>query len=286
MRSKILLAVLALLPLACSGSVEATGERRATQTPVDECEFEATEACTADGRAGERTCVPGEQGYVWSECRAIGRDTSRDQCTPGEVKQCQTYGAANTTTTCELIDGRYAFPPNACSTPLVLAFDDEPVEFTQAAGQFDLSGRGLSIATDWVSAKTPWLAVDLDHNGAIDDGRELFGSMTVLANGQRATNGFEALAPLDADGDGWITRRDPGFAELRVWRDTNQDRRSSRSELGSVAEAGLVSIELRNHVVPRCCASGCEMERARFTFRDANARLRQGSVIDVHLVER
>ena len=100
------------------------------------------------------------------------------------------------------------------------------------------------------------------------------------------TAALEALAPLDADGDGWITRRDPGFAELRVWRDTNQDRRSSRSELGSADESGLVSIELRNHVVPRCGASGCEMERARFTFRDANARLRQGSVIDVHLVER
>src|SRR5262245_1015849 len=142
MRSTILFALLSLLPLACSGNAESTGEQRATQAPADECEFEATGACMVDGRVGERSCVPGEVGYAWSDCRAKGRDTSGDQCTPGEVKPCfepgsfnyKTYGAMSAT--CTLIGDRYVFPLAACSTPLVLAFDDEPVEFTQAAGQF------------------------------------------------------------------------------------------------------------------------------------------------------
>ncbi len=280
------LTLLALLPIACSGNAESSGEH---QSALDECEAETTAACTLDARAGERTCVPGENGFVWSECRATSTD---DECAPGEIMHCfaddawrrEQYG--DLTAECQLVNGHYAFYRHACDTPLVLSFDDQPVEFTLAAGQFDLSGRDMSIATDWVSAKTPWLALDLDRNGAVDDGRELFGSMTVLPNGQRATNGFEALAAYDADGDGWLTRRDPRFVELLVWRDLDQDRRSSAAELSFAAEAGLVAIELRNRVVPRCGASGCEVERARFTFRDADARLRQGSVIDVHLIER
>jgi len=96
----------------------------------------------------------------------------------------------------------------------VLAFDREHVTFTRPSGAFDLMGRDASIDTDWVGADTPWLAVDLDGNGRVDDGRELFGSMTALPGGGRASNGFEALATLATDGDGQITRHDAAFARL------------------------------------------------------------------------
>ena len=73
-----------------------------------------------------------------------------------------------------------------------------------------------TVDNDWVGAETPWLALDRNGNGLIDDGRELFGSMTELPDGRRAPNGFAALAALDDDGDGRITARDAAFARLLV----------------------------------------------------------------------
>jgi hypothetical protein len=125
--------------------------------------------------------------------------------------------------------------------------------------------------------------LDRNHDGNIADGSELFGSMTVLPSGERAQDGFAALAALDADRDGWITPRDPGFAQLQLWSDTDQNRRSSASELSPLTAAKIDAIELAYRRVPRCETSGCELERARFTFHDADGATRTGAVIDVHL---
>jgi hypothetical protein len=38
----------------------------------------------------------------------------------------------------------------------------------------------------------------------IDDGSELFGNNTILSNGNKAANGFEALKDLDSNNDGKI----------------------------------------------------------------------------------
>ena len=186
-------------------------------------------------------------------------------------------------------DGADDASPSPCfgctNTPLVLAFHDEPVEFTRTPGAFDLTGIAASVATDWVGSATPWLALDRNGNGAIDDGRELFGSMTELPDGQRAPNGFVALSALDDDGDGQITARDASFARLLVWRDVDQDRRSSPGEIESAAAAGLVAIRLDDTIDPRCIGGDCEVERARFVYRDATGREHEGAVVDVHLNE-
>ena len=134
-----------------------------------------------------------------------------------------------------------------CNTPLVLSFDDAPVTFTSAAGgAFDLAHDGMCHGSDWVSAVTPWLALDRDANGSIDDGSELFGSATPLVGGGFAKNGFEALRELDANHDGVFDSRDPAFAKVVVWADRNANRRSSPNELTSLADAGITrSISVR-----------------------------------------
>jgi hypothetical protein len=176
-------------------------------------------------------------------------------------------------------------PPGASSTPLVLSFDGAPVEFRAGgASLFDLTGS-MSVATDWPSAATPWLALDRNGNGSIDDGSELFGSATRLANGALADNGFQALRELDTDGDGRITPADPGFAKLSIWSDRDGDRLSSAGEIAPLASRRLLSIDLGYSLAgSRCDLRGnCEIERASFRFADETGAEHTGSIVDVHL---
>ncbi len=222
------------------------------------------------GQTGEFACT---NGLAASACAGVGN------CSPGDSNACQL---------CDIVNGYWTWEDDSsCNwTPLVLAFDGQPVDFTRARGDFDLAGREASFDTDWVSAATPWLAMDLDGDGRIGDGRELFGSMTVLPSGERARNGFEALRALDEDGDGALTPHDTAFQRLLVWRDVDQDRRSEPDELVPAADAGVLAIRLDDQAVPRCSGGDCEVERASFTFRDRHDVAREGAIVDVHLARR
>ncbi|MBI3182220.1 MAG: hypothetical protein HYZ28_08755 [Myxococcales bacterium] len=171
-----------------------------------------------------------------------------------------------------------------CTTPLVLVFEPEsPVELSSAEHRFRLR-PGVDGRSDWPARGTPWLALDRNRNGAIDDGSELFGSSTRLSSGRTAANGFEALSELDANRDGVVSAIDPDFPKLLVWSDANRDGVSQPQELKAAPAAGLISIAVRYSVSPRCDARGnCERERASFTFLEPGGRVRLGAVVDVHL---
>ncbi len=312
------LAVSMLLALAtgCAGQVassssSSSGGGGGPAASPDECQHGATESCVQSGNAnvGVRTCEVGQQGYVWGACEAPTCTGTQMTCTTPDgqaglascfdgtsASACGAPGACNPGDqnigsdgcgeVCAVFDGTWQWQNQSCGTPLVLSFDRGHVEFTRASGEFDVEGVQASVGTAWVSARTPWLAIDLDGNGRIDDGRELFGSMTVLPLGRRAPNGFVALGALDDDHDGRITERDAAFDRLMLWRDDDQDRRSEPDELVPAREAGLVSIALDHGVAPRCDDGDCEVERATFTFRDAAGVERTGAVIDVHLAAR
>jgi len=111
-------------------------------------------------------------------------------------------------------------------------------------GLFDHAADGFAELTGWVGPDDGLLVRDLNGNGVIDSGRELFGSETLLSNGQKATNGFEALAELDTNADGVIDANDAAFAELRVWQDSDGDGYTSEGELLTLEEAGVQSINL------------------------------------------
>jgi hypothetical protein len=306
--------LLVLLATGCAAQV--TGSSSSSgggdpPAPEDECKMGATESCAEQsGNVGARACEVGQDGYVWGACNPASCtgtqmtcETSGSQqglaqctggqsasacgiagmCAPGDV---QSIGDEGCEEACAIVDGTWQWQDQPCDTPLVLAFDREHVEFTRALGEFDLAGEAASVPTSWVSARTPWLAIDLDGNGRIDDGRELFGSMTELPGGGRARNGFEALAALDDDHDGMITDRDAAFDRLVLWRDADQDRRSGPGELVAARDAGLVAIRLGYDVVPSCDEGDCEVERAVFVFRDEAGREHEGAVIDVHMARR
>lgn len=246
--------------------------------------------CTAQVDGGDESGgggAGGGDGGSGGQGSTVCKAYLGDGCTPGTFQTCGYPPPQDTMEKhCALVDQfcttRWA--TEDCNTPLVLSFDGAPVEYAaDATHGFSVNGA-TSLITDWPSAKTPWLALDRDGNGGIDDGRELFGSMSPLRGGGAAQNGFIALRELDQNGDGKITADDPGFARLLVWSDRDGDRRSASSELGRASAWEIVSIDLGYASEPRCDGrNNCEVERAAFHYRDAAGVLREGAVVDVHL---
>jgi hypothetical protein len=130
------------------------------------------------------------------------------------------------------------------SDPLVLDFDGDGLELSAASGNtlFDHNADGIKTGTGWARPDDGFLVRDLDGNGLIDTGRELFGVDTIKSNGALATQGFDALKDLDSNNDGFITSADAAFGELKVWQDTNQDGISQSGELKTLSQLNITSI--------------------------------------------
>jgi hypothetical protein len=264
---------LALAPMAvaCDGGPD-----------IEEEEAGESQDAAEDGDAEET------EEEATDEEDADPSDADIDDCEEGENGFCGTNG---TMECIEAEPGHFVWDTfcnesgSSSSTPLVLSFDGvEPAMIPGASGAFDLSGSGVHGHTDWPAASTPWLALDRDGDGRIADGSELFGSAVRLASGDLATQGFEALAELDANGDHVIDARDPRFGELLVWGDADGDRASQGHELSTASQRGLVSIELGSRSEVVCDARGnCGVERAAFTYHAEDGSLRTGEVVDIHL---
>jgi hypothetical protein len=177
-------------------------------------------------------------------------------------------------------------PRGICDTPLVVAFDAQPIDFVPASVDLFAFRPGEPASTDWPTAATPWIAIDLDGDGAITSGAELFGDSTRLPDGSRARNGYDALAALDANRDGVIDRADPAFASLLLWADADGNRASSPGELRPLSSV-VIAIPLAHRREARCGARGtCEGERGAVQWRDGAGVERTGAVVDVYLPRR
>ena len=125
----------------------------------------------------------------------------------------------------------------------------------------------MRTGTAWAGADDGLLVLDLDGNGLIDSGRELFGNNTLLANGQKAADGYAALRALDANADGLIDSGDAQFAALRVWHDLDQDGVSDAGELQSLEAAGITQINLTTTAFTQTLADGTRLDgQASFTL--------------------
>lgn len=93
--------------------------------------------------------------------------------------------------------------------PLVINFDGAAAQLSSQRFSFDLNGDGKAVDVPLLAGGSGYLALDLNHNGKIDSGAELFGP----ASG----SGFADLAKHDRDGNGWIDENDPVFKQLQVW---------------------------------------------------------------------
>jgi hypothetical protein len=132
------------------------------------------------------------------------------------------------------------------TTPLILDLNNDGVRTleTDAGVKYDLTGSGLLASVGWSSPEDGFLVRDMNDDGLINDGTEMFGEATVLANGERAQDGFEALSDLDTNQDGLIDSQDEAFNSLAIWRDANMDGLTNAGELLTLAQRDIASLNL------------------------------------------
>ncbi|MCY6355659.1 hypothetical protein [Clostridium sp. ZS2-4] len=129
-------------------------------------------------------------------------------------------------------------------SPLILDLDGDGVETTLLKDgiNFDHDNNGFAEKSAWVGKDDGLLVRDINGNGIIDSGKELFGNNTLLNDGTKAANGFAALAELDDNRDGKIDINDAIYSQLRVWKDANGDGVTNTGELITLMDAGIASI--------------------------------------------
>jgi hypothetical protein len=134
--------------------------------------------------------------------------------------------------------------------PLVLDLDGDGIETVGidplAPILFDHDADGVKTGTGWIKSDDGLLVIDVNGNGTIDSGRELFGDnsllYTALDGPVYAADGYAALRAQDSNSDGVVNSLDANFNQLRVWRDLNQDGISQAGELQTLSQAGIASI--------------------------------------------
>lgn len=125
----------------------------------------------------------------------------------------------------------------AVSDPLVINFDGTSARLSGLRFEFDLDGDGAPEEVPMLESGSGFLVLDLNGNGAVDDGAEMFGPVS--------GDGFAELASYDLDGNNWIDEGDPVFSGLRVWvRNPGED------SLLSLADTGVGAIYLGRTATP------------------------------------
>jgi hypothetical protein len=150
-------------------------------------------------------------------------------------------------------------------SPVLISVGDQQIELTDLAGgvHFGLDQDGIDEPISWTApgADDGFLVLDLNGNGTIDDGSELFGDAAPQPPGDGEPNGFRALAFYDAplrggNADGFISAEDTVYSSLRIWIDSNHDGVSQQMEICLLST--------------RVADSGSSSRRGSFNTRDAS----------------
>jgi len=117
--------------------------------------------------------------------------------------------------------------------PLVINLNGDIPDLSSDTFSFDLDNDGESDQISKLGSGSGFLALDKNKDGKINQGSELFGTLT--------GNGFSELSEYDEDHNSWIDENDSIFDSLQIWLKNEDD---NEKELVGLGEVGIGAIFL------------------------------------------
>jgi hypothetical protein len=180
-------------------------------------------------------------------------------------------------------------------SPILLDLDRDGFRLTGLADpvSFDIDADGILETIGWIATEAgdAFLFRNRYGTAAVDDGGELFGNSTwlLLSAGDRAPNGYLALAELDAlvlggNENGLVDPGDALFHTLGVWVDANHDGVSQPAEMRRLEQVGVVGIDLAYHELGLFDRHGNLLWLAGRAWTREGARIRPMATVDAVFV--
>lgn len=179
------------------------------------------------GMGGTSGSLMTYQEYEATDFAAMGRACTED----GRVIDFN-IELSMTRSYMEYMDIRTPAINNALMDPLMVNVDGGIAQISDQKFRFDLDADGVEEEISMLGRSTGFLALDMNGDGIINDGRELFGAIS--------GDGFGDLRQYDSDGNGWIDENDDIFDRLRVWFKNEQ----GEDELMDLRQADIGAIFL------------------------------------------
>lgn len=179
-------------------------EQAAAQIPDANAAAESTNAEQQDGMAIEyQENYQETESVAFQAAGIIKTADGREIQFHAELDMTRSY---NESFSFSAASGSLARPKK---DPLILNYAAPAATLSSQTFAFDIDADGQSDNISLLTQGSAFLALDRDHDGKINDGKELFGTQ----NG----NGFADLASHDSDHNDWIDENDAVFASLRLW---------------------------------------------------------------------
>lgn len=132
-------------------------------------------------------------------------------------------------------------------SPIIFPVDGSPAENLQSQSsstQFDIAADGMGRSWPWVTPSAAFLAWDPAGTGKITSGHQLFGNRTF---DMFFSDGYAALASLDDNADGWLTKKE--LRGIVVWHDANSNGVSDTGEVRSLEAWKIDAIRVKSNGV-------------------------------------
>ncbi len=117
--------------------------------------------------------------------------------------------------------------------PLIINLEGGVPDLSRDTFSFDLDNDGEKDQISKLKAGNGFLALDKNEDGVINQGSELFGTLS--------GNGFGELSAYDEDGNHWIDESDSIFDKLQIWLKNEE---TNDKELVGLGEVGIGAIFL------------------------------------------